>query len=395
MDLLIHSSMDSTKFLKESFWNKLSCPFHTSVRLALHGCHLVQRGTAASIHQHWLISGAQRWRRLQSLSVMLTWLWCHFKDLYLGHYFCRVIYRNRFIGPLGSRPGTAYVSCSPHKRGDSQVKSSTINWGVESWAWTLKVSTGPVVLTPPITEDRGEGVPAALKALNLLLWKEQWSPLVFPADLTRLRGTGWVKQGLSGRQELRVAPVSLEAGEWVGTHPATSSSSNTMLETFIHAVLSKAVSSLPYLHSQQHITFRTLSQGQPFWRMASGKEVIPSSPASQLYFPHFSSKQHVLRYPKLSPRINTSIYLRSRTIWKSGGQMSYSLRAEDSFPPCPTTPRELTELPAGRKQAAPLRWELSTHRAQHHSSRRACLGCHSQVGCSTFHSLVISLEQIP
>ena len=137
----------------------------------------------------------------------------------------------------------------------------------------------------------------------------------------------------------------------MGTHPATSSSSNTMLETFIHAAPSSALSSLPYGHSQ-HVTFRTLSQGQPFWRMASGKEVIPSSPASQLYLPHFSSKQHVLRYPKVSPRINTSIYLRSRTIWKSGGQMSYSLRAEGSFPPCPTTPRELAELPAGRKQAA-------------------------------------------
>ena len=146
-----------------------------------------------------------------------------------------------------------------------------------------------------------------------------------------------------------------------------------MLETFIHAAPSSALSSLPYGHSQQHVTFRTLSQGQPFWRMASGKEVIPTSPASQLYLPHFSSKQHVLRYPKVSPRINTSRYLRSRTIWKSGGQMSYSLRAEGSFPPCPTTPRELAELPAGRKQAAPLGWELSTHRAQHHSSRRACL----------------------
>ena len=155
--------------------------------------------------------------------------------------------------------------------------------------------------------------------------------------------------------------------------PATFSTSSTMLEMFIHAALSKALSSLPYLHSQQHITFRTLSEGKTFWRMASRKEVIPSAPASQLNFPQFSSKQHVLRYPKISPGINTSRYLRSRTVWKSGGQMFYSLRAEDSFPPCPTTPGELTELPVVRKYVAPPDQELGTRQAQRHSSRRACL----------------------
>lgn len=31
----------------------------------------------------------------------------HFKDLCLGCYFCRAIYRNHFIGPLGPCPGTA------------------------------------------------------------------------------------------------------------------------------------------------------------------------------------------------------------------------------------------------------------------------------------------------
>lgn len=183
----------------------------------------------------------------------------------------------------------------------------------------------------------------------------------------------------------------------MGTHPATSSSSDTMLETFIHAALSKALSSLPYLHSQQHVTFGTLSQGQPFWRMASGKEVTPSSPASQLYFPHFSSKQRVLRHPKLSPRINTSRYLRSRTVWKSGGQMSYSLRAEDSFPPCPTTPRELTDRAASQQKTG----GPSGPGTQHSPSpapfitASLSLGCHGQVGRSTFHSLVISLKQIP
>lgn len=170
-----------------------------------------------------------------------------------------------------------------------------------------------------------------------------------------------------------------------------------MLEMFIHAALSKALSSLPYLHSQQHITFRTLSEGKTFWRMASRKEVIPSAPASQLNFPQFSSKQHVLRYPKISPGINTSRYLRSRTVWKSGGQMFYSLRAEDSFPPCPTTLGELTDRAANwQKIGGP-----SGPGTQHSPSSAPfitaslSLGCHSQAGHSTFHSSVISLKQIP
>ena len=71
--------------------------------------------------------------------------------------------------------------------------------------------------------------------------------------------------------------------------------------------------------------------------------------------------------------MNPKGYLRSRIVWKSGGLLSNSLRAEDSFPPCPTTPGELTELPIVRKYAAPPGQELSTRRAQHHSSRRACL----------------------
>lgn len=63
--------------------------------------------------------------------------------------------------------------------------------------------------------------------------------------------------------------------------------------------------------------------------------------------------------------MNPKGYLRSRIMWKSGGLLSNSLRAEDSFPPCPTTPGELTELPIVRKYAAPLGQELSTRRAQH------------------------------
>ena len=182
----------------------------------------------------------------------------------------------------------------------------------------------------------------------------------------------------------------------MGTRPATSSTSSTMLETFIYATLSKALSSLPYLYSQQHITFRTLSQGQPFWRMASGKEVIPSSPASQLYFPQFSSKQRVLRYPEVSPGINTSEYLRSRTVWKSGGQMSYSLRAEDSFPPCPTTLRELTDRAANWQKIG----DPSGPGTQHSPSSAPfitaslSLGCHSQVGRSACRSSVIAQKQI-
>ena len=63
--------------------------------------------------------------------------------------------------------------------------------------------------------------------------------------------------------------------------------------------------------------------------------------------------------------MNPKGYPRSRIMWKSGGLLSNSLRAEDSFPPCPTTPGELTELPIVRKYAAPLGQELSTRRAQH------------------------------
>lgn len=71
--------------------------------------------------------------------------------------------------------------------------------------------------------------------------------------------------------------------------------------------------------------------------------------------------------------MNPKGYLRSRIVQKSGGLLSYSLRAEDSFPPCPTTPGELTELPVVRKYVAPPDQELGTRQAQRHSSRRACL----------------------
>lgn len=71
--------------------------------------------------------------------------------------------------------------------------------------------------------------------------------------------------------------------------------------------------------------------------------------------------------------MNPKGYLRSRIMRKSGGLLSYSLRAEDSSPPCPTTPGELTELPIVRKYVAPPDRELGTRQAQRHSSRRACL----------------------
>ena len=68
------------------------------------------------------------------------------------------------------------------------------------------------MLSPPITEDRGVGGVCCSHSPKSSL-KGAMNPPSLSRRFNPTQSTGWVEQGLSGLQEVRVAPVSLEAGE--------------------------------------------------------------------------------------------------------------------------------------------------------------------------------------
>ena len=101
-------------------------------------------------------------------------------------------------------------------------------------------------------------------------------------------------------------------------------------------------------------------------------------------------------YPRSAPWWIPKGVLEAGSCWKSGGLLSNSLRAEDSFPACPTTHRELTDRAANCQKIRGPSGPGSQHSMSSAPSimESLSLGCHSQVGRSACRSSVISQKQI-